>query len=70
MAYKNLVPIVFERPVSKKVILSFSFEEYVDKEQAAEAISRFIAEEYGGKIPTAWIKLENPILFAAKYDDE
>lgn len=60
MAYKNPVPMLLDRPVSKKCYISFSFEEYVTAEEAAESISHFIEEEYKGKIPAQWIKLDKP----------
>lgn len=60
MAYKNPIPMILDEPVSKKCILSFSFENYVTAKEAAESISQFIAEEYNGNIPEQWVKLENP----------
>lgn len=60
MAYKNPVPVLLDSPVSKKVCISFTFGQYVTAYEAAEAISRFIAEEYKGTIPEQWVRLEEP----------
>lgn len=66
MAYKNPVPIAFDTPKSKIVRLTFKFESYVSKEEAAEGIQRLLAEKHGGRIPTEWIELDKPTTFAAK----
>lgn len=66
MAYKNPVPIAFDTPKAKRVRLTFRFESYVSKAEAAEAISRMLAEECDGKIPAEWIELDKPVVFAAE----
>lgn len=60
MAYKNPVPMILDEPVSKKCVLSFSFETYVTATEAADAISRLIAEDYNGNIPEQWVRLVEP----------
>ena len=68
MAYKNPVPIAFDTPKAKRVRLTFRFESFVSKTEAAQAISRKLAEEYDGNIPAEWIELDKPTVFAAEED--
>jgi len=53
--YKNPVPNLDDKNVSTEFYISFVFEKYVSREEAAKGISRVIAEN-GGKIPIDWIK--------------
>lgn len=63
MSYKNPIPSLDDKYVSKVYCITFNFEIEVTQDEATEAINAFIAEEYDGKIPKEWVRAgKNKIL--------
>lgn len=62
MAYKNPIPVILDKPVTKKVTLTFNFDNYVTREDAAESLTKLFQDiiKDHGSIPKEWIKLIDP----------
>lgn len=59
MAYKNPVPSLDDKYVSKKYSMTFTFPEEVDRDEAAEGIQR-VLDENGGRIKPEWVHMGEP----------
>lgn len=59
MGYKNPIPSLDDKFVSKRWGMCFTFPETVTKEEALRGIQELI-EENNGKIPPAWLHMGEP----------